>query len=120
MANFAHHCDLKMRQFDQLLIQFMIKFHFYYLQHKWSCLVIHAMVVLVRPSLFHPANQRKKILENNFFDIDHTILFAVILTSGGACIAKNVSKPSSASKPLDSPGVTKSVDPQAEKNTTKY
>lgn len=63
---------------------------------------------------------KKKKLENHFFDIDHTILFAVILTSGGACIAKNVSKPSSASKPLDSPGVTKSVDPQAEKNARKY
>lgn len=33
-------------------------------------------------------------------------------TSGGACIAKNESKPSSASKP-DSPGATKSFDPQA-------
>lgn len=37
----------------------------------------------------------------------------LLLTSGGACIAKNESKPSSASNPDDSPGVTKSFDPQA-------
>lgn len=40
-----------------------------------------------------------------------------VRTSGGACNAKNVSKPSSASKPDDSPGVTKSLDPQAANKT---
>lgn len=35
------------------------------------------------------------------------------LTSGGACMAKNESKPSSASKPPALPGATKSFAPQA-------
>lgn len=70
-------------------------------------------------SMFHPRIKFKRILlcetEKN------SPIFIQTLTSGGACMAKNESKPSSASKPDDSPGVTKSFDPQAVKmNINKY